>query len=108
VEGNQERGRSSNKGCSNGKNSWSKLRKRNDVNCYKCRKKKRHIKWDCLDRKKNKDEKNEGSSRFVNIVEDDSDAVDGDMLSLASNSGHPVDSWILDLARSVHMTSNRN
>jgi hypothetical protein len=70
--------------------------------------KKRHIKRDCLDQKKNKDEENEGSTRFVNVMEDDSEAIDGDMLSLASNSGHPVDSWILDLACSVHVTSNRN
>jgi hypothetical protein len=29
-------------------------------------------------------------------VEDGSDIGDGDMLSVASNSEHPVDSWLLD------------
>jgi hypothetical protein len=70
--------------------------KRNDVNCYKCRRK-RHIKWDCPIQKKNKDDKNEGSSRLVMVVEDDSDIADGDMLS-ASNLELLVDSWILDSA----------
>jgi hypothetical protein len=44
----------------------------------------------------NKDDENEGSSRFVKVVEDGSDIGDGDMLSVASNSEHPVDSWLLD------------
>jgi len=95
VKGNQERGRSSNKGGSNGKNSRSKSRKRKEVNCYKCRKK-GFIKRDYPDWKMNKDDENEGSSRFVKVVEDGSDIGDGDMLSVASNSEHPVDSWLLD------------
>jgi len=86
VKGNQERGRSSNKGGSNARNSRSKSRKRKDVNCYKCRKK-GHMKQDCPDLKnKKKDDKNEGSSRSANVVEEDSDAVDGDMLSIARTS----------------------
>jgi len=40
-------------------------------------------------------------------VEEESDATDGDMLSVALTSGHPVDSWLLDLTCSFHVTSNR-
>jgi hypothetical protein len=105
VKGNQERGRSNNKGGSNGKNSRSKSRKRKDVNYYKCGKKER-IKRDCLDRKKNKDEDYEGPTRSVNVVEDNSDTADDDMLSIAFNSKHLVDSWILDSTCSVQGTSN--
>jgi len=107
VKGNQERGRSSNKGGWNGKNSRSKYRTRKDVSFYKCSKK-WHIKWDCIDQKKNKDNENEGSSRSVNIVEDDSDAADGYMLFVVSNSEYPVNPWILDSTFSFHVTSNRD
>jgi hypothetical protein len=106
VKGNQERGRISYNGGSNGKNSWSKSRKRKDINCYKCGKK-GHIKRGYPVQKKNKDGEHEGSSRSVNIVEDDSDIANGDMLS-ASNIEHPLDSWILDSACSFHMASNRD
>jgi hypothetical protein len=54
VKGNYEHGRSNNRGDLKGKNSRSKFRRRNDINCYKCGKK-RHTKRDCPDRKKNKD-----------------------------------------------------
>ena len=84
VKGNYKRGRSSNKGSSKGKNSQSKSKRRKDVNCFKCRKKE-HMKRDCPDWKKKKDDKNEGSSKSVNVVEDNSDNADGDMLSVASN-----------------------
>jgi hypothetical protein len=104
---NHECGRSRNKGDSKGKNSQSKSRRRKDINCYKCRKK-RHIKWDYPDRKKNKDDENEGSSKSANVVEDDSDDADGDMLSVASNSEHPMDFWILDSACSFHVTPNKD
>jgi hypothetical protein len=107
VKGNYEHGRSSNKGDSKGKNSRSKSRRRKDINCYKCRKK-GHIKRDCPDRKKNKDDKNEGSSKSVNVVEDNSEDADGDMLSVASNSKHPVDSWILDSACLFHVAPNKD
>jgi hypothetical protein len=60
VKGNYERGRSNNKGDSKGKNSRSKSKRRKDINCYKCRNK-GHIQQDCPDRKKNKDDENEGS-----------------------------------------------
>ena len=50
------------------------------------------MKRDCPNQKKNKDDENEGSSKSVNVVEDNSDDADGDMLSVASNSEHPVDS----------------
>ena len=97
VKGNYERGRSSIKGDSKGKNSHSKSRRRKDINYYKC-KKKRHIKQDCPDRKKNMDDENEGSSKSANVMEDNSNDADGDMLSVASNSEQLVDSWILDSA----------
>jgi hypothetical protein len=41
-------------------------------------------------------------------MEDNSNDVDGDMLSIASTSEHPVDSWILDSACSFHVTPNRD
>jgi hypothetical protein len=107
VKGNHEHGRSNNKGDSKGKNSQSKSRKRKDIICYKCEKK-GHIKRDCPDQKKNKDDENEGSSKSVNVVEDNSDDADGDMLSVASTLEHPVDSWILDSVCSFHMTPNRD
>jgi hypothetical protein len=59
-------------------------------------------------KKKNKDDKNEGSSKSVNVVEDNSDDADVDMLSVASNSEHPMDSWILDSAFSFHVTPNKD
>ena len=78
VKGNYEHGRSSNKGDSEGKNSRSKSRRRKCINCYKCEKK-GHIKWDCPDHKKNKDDENEVSSKSANVVEDNSNDADGDM-----------------------------
>jgi hypothetical protein len=60
VKGNHERGRSNNRGDSEGKNSRSKSRRRKDINCYKCEKK-GHMKRDCPNRKKNKDDENKGS-----------------------------------------------
>jgi hypothetical protein len=107
VKGNHERGRSNNRGDSKGKNSRSKSRRRKDINCYKCEKK-GHMKRDCLDRKNNKDYKNEGSLKSANIVEANSDDADGDMLSIASTSEHLVDSWILDSACSFHVTPNKD
>jgi hypothetical protein len=94
-------------GDSKGKNSRSKSKRRKDINCYKCGKK-GHMKRDCPNRKKNKDNENEGSSKSANVVEDNSDDADGDMLSVASTSEHPVDSWILDSACSFHVTPNRD
>jgi len=47
--------------------------------------------------------------RFIKVCEHSRghlDAADGDILSFASNSGHPVDSWILDLACSIYVMSN--
>ena len=70
-------------------------------------KKKWHIKRDCRDWKKKKDSENEGSSRSVHVVEENLDDADGVLLSVTSNSKHPVDSWIFDSACSFHMTSNR-
>jgi hypothetical protein len=107
VKGNHECGRSNNRGDSKGKNSRSKSKRRKDINCYK-RGKKGHMKRDCPDRKKNKDEENEGSSKSANVVEDNSQNADGDMLSVASISEHPVDSWILDSSCSFQVTPNRD
>jgi hypothetical protein len=107
VNGNYERERSNNRGDSKGNNSGSKSRRRKDINCYKYGKK-GHMKRDCPDQKKNKDDENEGFSKSANIVEDNSDDADGDMLSVASTSEHPVDSWILDSACSFHVTPNRD
>jgi hypothetical protein len=86
IKGNQECRRSNNRGDLKGKNSRSKSRRRKDIICYKCEKK-WHIKRDCSDWKKNKDDENEGSSKSANIVEDNSDDADGDMLSVASTCG---------------------
>jgi hypothetical protein len=66
------------------------------------------MKRDCPDRKKNKDDKKEGFSWSANIVEDDSNATNGDMLYVTSTSEHLVDSWLLDLVCSFHVTSNRD
>jgi hypothetical protein len=107
IKGNYERGRSNNMGDSKGKNYRSKSRRRKDINCYK-RRKKGHMKRDCLDRKNNKDNENEGSLKSVNVVEDNSDNADGDMLSVVSTSAHSVDFWILDSACSFHVTPNRD
>jgi hypothetical protein len=92
-------------GDSKGKNSLSNSRRRKDINCYKCEKK-WHIKRDCPDKKRNKDDENEGFSKSTNIVEDNSDDVDGDTLFVAFNSEHLIDSWILDSACLFHMASN--
>ena len=107
VKVNHERERSNNKGESKSKNSRSKSRRRKDINCYKCEKK-RHMKRDCLDWKKKKDYENEGSLKSANVVEDNSDDVDGDMLYVASNSEQPMDFWILDSACSFHVMPNRD
>jgi hypothetical protein len=107
VKGNHERERSNNSSDSKGKNSRSKSKRRKDIICYKCEKK-GHIKRDCPDRKKNKDNENEGSLKSANVVEDNSDDVDGNMLSVTSTSEHPVDSWILDSACSFHVKPNRD
>jgi hypothetical protein len=90
-----------------GKNSWSKSKRRKDINCYNYRKK-GHIKQDYPNQKKNKDDENEGSSKFVNVMEDNLDNDDGHMLSVASNSEHSMDSWILDSTCSFHVMHNRD
>jgi hypothetical protein len=105
VKGNYEHERSNNRGDSKGENSRSKSRRRKDINCYKCRKI-GHMKMNCPDRKKNKDDENEGSPKSANVVEDNSDDANGDMLSVAFTSEHPMGSWILDSAYSFHVTPN--
>ena len=66
------------------------------------------MKRDCPYWKKKKDDKNEGSSKSVNVVKVNSDDIDGNMLSVASNLEQPVDSWILDSACSFHVTPDRD
>ena len=44
----------------------------------------------------------------MNVVEDNSDDADGDMLSVASNSEHLMDYWILDSVCLFHVTSNKD
>ena len=66
------------------------------------------MKRDCPDLKKNKDNENEGSSKSVNEMEDNSDDTNDDMFYVASNLEHPVDSWILDSACLFHITHNRD
>ena len=107
VKGNHERKRSNNRGESKGKNSRSKSRRRKDINCFKCGNK-GNMKRHCPDWKKKKDDENEGSSKSANVVEDNSDDVNGDMLSVASNSEQPLNSWILDSACSFHVTPNKD
>jgi hypothetical protein len=66
------------------------------------------MKRDCPEWKKNKDDENEGSSKSANVVEDNSNDVDGDMLFVISTSEHLVDSWILDSACSFYVTPNKD
>jgi hypothetical protein len=44
----------------------------------------------------------------VSLVKNNSDDPDGDMLSVASNSEYPMDSWILDSTCSFHVMSNKD
>jgi hypothetical protein len=91
IKGNYKRERSSNNGDLKGKNSWSKSKRKKDINCYKCEMK-GHIKREYPNRKKNKDDENESSSKSANVVENNSNDADGDMLSVAFNLEHPMDS----------------
>ena len=107
VKGNHERGRSNTRNGSSGNKSRSKLGRKKDIQCYKCRKK-GHMKRECSNRKKGNDDK-EGSSKSANIVEEQgSESSDEDMLSISSDSEHLVDSWILDSTCSFHVTPNKD
>ena len=66
------------------------------------------MKRECPDRKRGNDDK-EGSSKSVNVVEEQvSKSSDGDMLSVSSSSEHLMDSWILDSTCSFHVTPNKD
>ena len=69
AKSNQERGRNKFQSESSNNKSQSKPRKRNDIQCYKCWKKK-HMKRDCPEKKKGGlvSENKEGSSKSANVV----------------------------------------
>ncbi|KAE8719673.1 hypothetical protein F3Y22_tig00109926pilonHSYRG00011 [Hibiscus syriacus] len=105
VKGNRDRGRKPEKAGSGKRNSRSKSRDKKTIHCYKC-KEARHMKRDCPKLKKQTDEKRDGSSKSVNVVEDDtSDCSEGDMLSISTTQ--LTDAWILDSGCSYHITPNR-
>ncbi|KAE8681218.1 Indole-3-acetic acid inducible 11, putative isoform 1 [Hibiscus syriacus] len=80
-------------------------RDKKTIHCYKC-KEAGHMKRDCPKLKKQTDEKRDGSSKSVNVVEDDtSDCSEGDMLSISTTQ--LTDAWILDSGCSYHITPNR-
>ncbi|KAE8721370.1 hypothetical protein F3Y22_tig00016115pilonHSYRG00011 [Hibiscus syriacus] len=105
VKGNQDRGWKPEKAGSGKRKSRSKSRDKKTIHCYKC-KEVRHMKRDCPKLKKQTDEKRDGSSKSVNVVEDDnSDCSEGDMLSISTTQ--LTDAWILDSGCSYHITPNR-
>ncbi|KAE8684070.1 hypothetical protein F3Y22_tig00111154pilonHSYRG00007 [Hibiscus syriacus] len=105
VKGNRDRGRKPEKAGSGKRNSRSKSRDKKTIHCYKC-KEAGHMKRDCPKLKKQTDEKRDGSSKSVNVVEDDnSDCSEGDMLSISTTQ--LTDAWILDSGCSYHITPNR-
>ncbi|KAE8658140.1 Retrovirus-related Pol polyprotein from transposon TNT 1-94 [Hibiscus syriacus] len=105
VKGNRDRGWKPEKAGSGKRNSRSKSRDKKTIHCYKC-KEAGHMKRDCPKLKKQTDEKRDGSSKSVNVVEDDnSDCSEGDMLSISTTQ--LTDAWILDSGCSYHITPNR-
>ena len=99
VKGYQDRGRKKDK---NDKSVKGRSKsKSKTVKCYKCQKK-GHIKRNCLEWNKGKEE----SSTSANIVADSES--DGDMLSVSSSTDGLNNSWLLDSARSFHVTPHRN
>ena len=101
VKGKEDRGRGKSKGP--GHRSLSKLRKRQDVRCYKCREK-GHFKRECPQRQKGKaEEKKSDSFKTANLVEDDPNYDDGDMLLVSSDTANSSVSWVLDSTCSFHM-----
>ncbi|KAE8681319.1 hypothetical protein F3Y22_tig00111330pilonHSYRG00089 [Hibiscus syriacus] len=105
VKGNRDRGRKPEKVGFGKRNSRSKSRDKKTIHCYKC-KEAGHMKRYCPKLKKQIDEKRDGSSKSVNVVEDDtSDCSEGDMLSISTTQ--LTDAWILDSGCSYHITPNR-
>ena len=106
VESNQDSGRKNDRDHNSAKGYSRSKSKSKIVKCYKCQKK-GHIKRDCLEQKKGKDNDKEGSSRSANIVAANSDS-DGYMFSASSSANWLINSWIMDSACSFHMTPHRN
>lgn len=69
-------------------------------------KKQGHIKRDCPEKNKENAKSKKGSSKSVNILDEDSESSDSDMFSILSD--HLTDSLILDSAYSYHMITNND
>ena len=106
VKDNQECGREKHRNHSFARGHSRSKSKSKTVKCYKCQKK-GHIKRDCPKWKRGKDKDKEGLSRSANIVVADSDS-DGDMLFVSSSANRLIDSWVLDLACSFHVTPHKD
>ncbi|KAL4360887.1 hypothetical protein GQ457_04G022640 [Hibiscus cannabinus] len=75
------------------------------IHCYKC-KEAGHMKRDCPKWKNQTKEKEDATTKTVNVVQNDnSDCSDGDMLSISTTQ--LMDAWILDSGCSYHITPNR-
>ena len=62
-----------------------------------------HIKRECPEWKKGNTKNKEGSSKFVNVVEEGDSESDDVMLSVSSSRDHLTDSWIMDSTCSYHI-----
>uniref|UniRef100_A0A2N9GD91 Uncharacterized protein n=1 Tax=Fagus sylvatica TaxID=28930 RepID=A0A2N9GD91_FAGSY len=99
VKGYQDRGRKKDKDDKSARGRSKSKSKA--VKCYKCQKK-GHIKRDCPEWNKGKEE----SFTSVNVVADSES--DGDMLSVSSSTDGLNNSWLLDSACSFHVTPHWN
>jgi hypothetical protein len=99
VKGYQDRGRKKDK---DDKFARGRSKSKNKIIKYfKCQKK-GHMKRECPEWNKGKEE----SSTSVNVVTDSES--DGDMLSVSSSTDGLNNSWLLDSACSFHVTPHRN
>uniref|UniRef100_A0A2N9FA36 CCHC-type domain-containing protein n=1 Tax=Fagus sylvatica TaxID=28930 RepID=A0A2N9FA36_FAGSY len=99
VKGYQDRGRKKDKDDKSARGRSKSKSK--TVKYFKCQKK-GHMKRDCPEWNKGKEE----SSTSVNVVADSES--DGDMLSVSSSTDGLNNSWLLDSACSFHVTPHRN